>query len=61
MRELNANEIEQVSGSSFAEGVAICAGAIATAALAPVAVPILSVAGLALLAVDVAGAAIMSQ
>jgi len=60
MRELNMNEVEQVSGAGFAEGAAIVGGTILAVALAPE-IAIVSVAGIAALATETAGAWIMSN
>jgi hypothetical protein len=61
MRTLNSEYFETVSGGDFWGGAAIVAGAILAVALAPVEIPVASVAGVAALATEVAGAGEMLQ
>jgi hypothetical protein len=61
MQTLNAEHFDKIGGGDFWGGAAIVAGAILAVALAPVEIPIASVAGVAALATEVAGAGEMLQ
>lgn len=61
MQTLNAEYLEKVSGGDFWGGAAIVAGAILAVALTPVEIPIASVAGVAAIATEIAGAGEMLQ